>query len=52
MALFSKAVFLTACWRKREAPEAGEIFVQKDLLATLTKMVEAEQNALKKRNEP
>src|SRR5581483_11033323 len=27
-------------------PEAGEVFVQKDLLATLTKMVETEQDAL------
>ncbi len=33
---------------KREAPEAGEIFVQKDLLETLTKMVQAEDDALKK----
>jgi gamma-glutamyltranspeptidase/glutathione hydrolase len=32
---------------KREAPEAGEIFVQKDLLNTLQKMVDAEQDALK-----
>lgn len=44
---YSKAVFLTHPGEKREAPEAGEIFVQKDLLATLTKMVEAEQQALK-----
>ena len=44
---YSKAVFLTHPGEKREAPEAGEIFVQKDLLATLTKMVEAEQEALK-----
>ncbi|UPK70950.1 gamma-glutamyltransferase family protein [Chitinophaga filiformis] len=44
---YSKAVFLTHPGEKREAPEAGEIFVQKDLLATLTKMVEAEQMALK-----
>ncbi|HVI44343.1 MAG TPA: gamma-glutamyltransferase [Chitinophaga sp.] len=44
---YSKAVFLTHPGEKREAPEAGEIFVQKDLLATLTKMVEAEQTALK-----
>ncbi|MVT07656.1 gamma-glutamyltransferase family protein [Chitinophaga tropicalis] len=43
---YSKAVFLTHPGEKREAPEAGEIFVQKDLLATLTKMVEAEQEAL------
>lgn len=44
---YSKQVFLTHPGEKREAPEAGEIFVQKDLLNTLTKMVEAEQNALK-----
>lgn len=44
---YSKAVFLTHPGEKREAPEAGEIFVQKDLLATLTKMVEAETAALK-----
>lgn len=44
---YSKAVFLTHPGEKREAPEAGEIFVQKDLLATLSKMVEAEQEALK-----
>jgi gamma-glutamyltranspeptidase/glutathione hydrolase len=43
---YSKAVFLTHPGEKREAPEAGEIFVQKDLLATLTKMVAAEQDAL------
>jgi gamma-glutamyltranspeptidase/glutathione hydrolase len=45
---YSKKVFLTHLGEKREAPEGGEIFVQKDLLATLTKMVEAEQQALKK----
>jgi gamma-glutamyltranspeptidase/glutathione hydrolase len=45
---YSAAVFLPHAGEKREAPEAGEIFVQKDLLATLTKMTEAEQNALKK----
>ena len=44
---YSKKVFLTHAGEKREAPEAGEIFVQKDLLVTLTKMVEAEQQALK-----
>ena len=44
---YSKAVFLTHPGEKREAPEPGEIFVQKDLLETLTKMVEAEQDALK-----
>ena len=46
---YSAAVFFPHAGEKREAPEAGEIFVQKDLLATLTKMVEAEQNALKKK---
>ncbi|HUM64313.1 MAG TPA: gamma-glutamyltransferase family protein [Chitinophagaceae bacterium] len=44
---YSKKVFLTHLGEKREAPEAGEIFVQKDLLETLRKMVEAEQEALK-----
>jgi gamma-glutamyltranspeptidase / glutathione hydrolase len=44
---YSKAIFLTHPGEKREAPEAGEIFVQKDLLTTLTKLVEAETAALK-----
>ncbi len=44
---YSKKVFLTHQGEKREAPEAGEIFVQQDLLNTLTKLVEAEQAALK-----
>lgn len=44
---YSKEVFLTHPGEKREAPEAGEIFVQKDLLATLQKMVAAEKTALK-----
>ena len=44
---YSAAVFLTHPGEKREAPEAGEIFVQKDLLAMLTKLVETEQAALK-----
>ncbi len=44
---YSKALFLPHAGEKREAPEAGEIFVQKDLLETLTKMVDAEQDALK-----
>jgi len=45
---YSKAVFLPHLGEKREAPEAGEIFVQSDLLNTLQKMVDAEQQALKK----
>lgn len=44
---YSTKVFLTHPGEKREAPEAGEIFIQKDLLATLTKLVEAERKALK-----
>ena len=43
---YSKNVFLTHPGATREAPEAGEIFVQQDLLATLFKMVEAEREAL------
>ncbi|MEP6726951.1 MAG: gamma-glutamyltransferase [Bacteroidota bacterium] len=46
---YSKAVFLPHSGEVREAPEAGEIFVQKDLLETLTKMIETEQEALKKK---
>lgn len=45
---YSKAVFLPHVGEKREAPVAGEIFVQKDLLATLQKLVDTEQQALKK----
>lgn len=45
---YSKAVFLPHAGAEREAPEAGEIFIQNDLLETLKKMVEAEQQALKK----
>lgn len=45
---YSKSVFLPHLGEKREAPEAGEIFVQADLLNTLKKMVDAEQEALKK----
>jgi gamma-glutamyltranspeptidase/glutathione hydrolase len=46
---YSTAVFYPHLGEKREAPEAGEIFVQKDLLQTLTKMVETEQAALKQK---
>ena len=44
---YSPAVFLPHQGKEREAPEAGEIFVQKDLAATLRKLVEAERQALK-----
>lgn len=45
---YSKSVLLPHLGESREAPRAGEIFVQQDLLETLSKMVEAEQAALKK----
>jgi gamma-glutamyltranspeptidase/glutathione hydrolase len=44
---YSKALYLTHPGEKREAPEAGEVFVQKDLAVTLRKLVEAESQALK-----
>ena len=43
---YSKAVFLPHFGQERAAPVAGELFVQKDLAATLRKLVEAEQKAL------
>jgi gamma-glutamyltranspeptidase / glutathione hydrolase len=46
---YSKKIFLPHLNEKREAPEAGEIFVQKDLLATLTKMIDAEIKALQQK---
>ena len=45
---YSKKVFLPHLGEAREAPSAGEIFVQKDLLETLQKLVAAEQTALAK----
>lgn len=45
---YSKAVFLPHLGEKREAPDAGEIFKQPDLLVTLQKLVDTEQQALKK----
>jgi gamma-glutamyltranspeptidase/glutathione hydrolase len=44
---YSRALFLTHPGEAREAPAAGEIFRQPDLAATLRKLVEAEQQALK-----
>ncbi len=44
---YSRAVFLTHAGEEREAPRAGEIFVQRDLAGTLRKLVEAERRALK-----
>lgn len=43
---YSRELFLTHPGRAREAPDAGEIFRQRDLAATLRKLVEAEQTAL------
>ena len=44
---YSKKVFLPHLGESREAPVAGEIFVQEDLYQTLLKLVEAERAALK-----
>ncbi len=44
---YSTAVMLPHSGEKREGPSAGEIFRQVDLAATLRKLVEAEQTALK-----
>src|SRR4029450_7911738 len=46
---YPKAVFLPHTGQSWEAPEAGELFRQADLLQTLQKMVEAEHEALKKK---
>jgi gamma-glutamyltranspeptidase/glutathione hydrolase len=43
---YSKAVMLPHAGQPREAPQAGEIFRQADLAATLRKLVEAERQAL------
>lgn len=43
---YSKAVFLPHSGQQKEGPAPGEIFVQKDLMETLKKMVEAESGAL------
>jgi gamma-glutamyltranspeptidase / glutathione hydrolase len=45
---YSKKVFLTHSGEEREAPYPGEVFVQTDLLNTLKKLVETEQQAVKK----
>lgn len=44
---YSREVMLPHLGAQREGPAAGEIFKQPDLAATLRKLVEAEQNALK-----
>ena len=42
---YSAAVYLPHLGAEREAPVAGEVFVQRDLAATLRKLVEAERKA-------
>ena len=44
---YSRAVYLPHLGEGREAPVGGEVFVQADLAATLRKLVEAEQQALR-----
>ena len=44
---YSPAVYLPHLGETREAPSAGEVFKQPDLAATLRKLVEAEQQALR-----
>ena len=43
---YSTAVMLPNLGQQREGPEPGSIFVQRDLAATLRKLVDAEQQAL------
>jgi len=45
---YSRVVMLPHADSAREAPEAGEIFRQPELAATLRKLVEAEQQALRR----
>lgn len=45
---YSKKVFLPHLGEEREAPHAGEVFVQEDLYNTLAKLIEAEKQALRK----
>jgi len=44
---YSEKVFLPHTGESREAPEPGEIFIQAELLNTLQKLVDAEQEALR-----
>ncbi len=44
---YSRAVYLPHLGEAREAPSGGEVFKQSDLAATLRKLVEAEQQALR-----
>ena len=42
---YSPAIFLPHAGQAREAPEPGELFVQKDLAATFRKLIDAERRA-------
>jgi gamma-glutamyltranspeptidase/glutathione hydrolase len=42
---YAREIMLTHPGRSREAPDAGEVFVQKDLAATFRKLVETERAA-------
>jgi len=44
---YSRALYLTHPGQTREAPEPGELFVQKDLAVTLRKLVAAERETLR-----
>ena len=44
---YSRALYFTHPGAAKQGPEAGEVFIQKDLAATLRKLVEAESQALK-----
>jgi gamma-glutamyltranspeptidase/glutathione hydrolase len=44
---YSPSIMLTHQGQAKEAPEPGELFVQKDLAATWRKLVDAERTALK-----
>ncbi len=44
---YSRAIFLPHLGQNREAPAPGEVFVQRDLAATLGKLVATERAALK-----
>jgi len=43
---YSRNIYLPHLGKEREAPEPGEVFIQRDLAATLRKLVEAERKAL------
>ncbi|MDQ3809142.1 MAG: gamma-glutamyltransferase, partial [Chloroflexota bacterium] len=45
---YSPTVYLPHRGQSREAPAAGEVFAQKDLAATLRKLIQAEQDALRR----